>query len=205
MSNPKRRSDAITRAGVSARLLRKRIPPDQTQTKPGSTIPEIAQQNMNHSITYTGDWALHGIMSDLGVDFALSPFHRIGFKVDDAGIQALSERYPDRIFRARQWFRDEKLNWSTLLLRFDGNAFLVAHGDGSNWAEVIAPSAEAVRELHGEIRRLLQDKNQAKAPAFFMLRYDFNDISADPIENLPEPLTDAFLRLCYGEDITDWI
>jgi hypothetical protein len=160
---------------------------------------------MNHSITFTGDWALHGIMSDLGVDFALSPFHRIGFKLDDAGIQALSERYPDRIFRARQWFRDEKLNWNTLLLRFDGNAFLVAHGDGYNWAEIIAPSAEAVRELHKEIRQLLQDKNQAKPPAFFMLRYDLTDISADPIENLPEPLTDAFLRLCYGEDIVDWV
>ena len=40
---------------------------------------------MNQSITFTGDWALHGIMSDLGVDFALSPFHRIGFEIDDAG------------------------------------------------------------------------------------------------------------------------
>lgn len=192
------------RAGVSAHLLRKRIATRSNQNKTGVNNPGDRQENMNHSINFTGDWALHGIMSDLGVDFALSPFHRIGFKVDDAGIQALSEHYPDRIFRARQWFRDEKLSWTTLLLRFEGNAFLVAHGDGCNWAEVIAPSAQAVRELHGEIRQFLQDKNQAKAPAFFMLRYDFNEISADPIENLPEPLTDAFLRLCYGEDILEW-
>src|SRR3954470_13254380 len=115
MINPSRRFIAMQRTRVSARLLRKADSPKRDQ---------IGSTNMNHSITFTGDWALHGIMSDLGVDFALSPFHRIGFKVDDAGIQALSERYPDRIFRARQWFRDEKLNWSTLLLRFDENAFL---------------------------------------------------------------------------------
>lgn len=204
MSNPNRHSIAIPRdeavapTRVRARLPRKPTAPEPNQTKSKNNL-------MNQSITYTGDWALHGIMSDLGVDFALSPFHRIGFKVDEAGIQALSERYPDRVFRARQWFRDEKLSWTTLLLRFDGNAFLVAHGDGCNWAEVIAPSAEVVRELHGEIRNFLQEGNPRKAPAFFMLRYDFNDISADPIENLPEPLTDAFLRLCYGEDIGDWI
>jgi hypothetical protein len=160
---------------------------------------------MNQSITFTGDWAFHGIMSDLGVDFALSPFHRIGFKVDEAGIQALSERYQDRVFRARQWFRDEKLSWTTLLLRFEGNAFLVAHGDGCNWAEVLAPTAEEVRKLHAEIRGVLHGSTKPKPPAFFMLRYDFSDISADPIENLPEAVTDTFLRLCYGEDILEWI
>jgi hypothetical protein len=51
---------------------------------------------MNHSINFEGDWALHGIMSDLGVNYALSPFHRIGFEIDDAGIQTLAERYHDR-------------------------------------------------------------------------------------------------------------
>ncbi|HKP03349.1 MAG TPA: AAA family ATPase [Chthoniobacterales bacterium] len=160
---------------------------------------------MNKSITFTGDWALHGIMSDLGVDFALSPFHRIGFKVDEAGIQKLSEHYADRVFRARQWFRDEKLSWTTLLLRFEEKAFLVAHGDGCNWAEIIASSAENVRELHAEIRKVLHGENKPKQPAFFMLRYDYNDISADPIENLPEAVTDDFLRLCYGEDILEWV
>ena len=47
---------------------------------------------MNHTINFEGDWSLHGIMSDLGVNYALSPFHRIGFEIDDAGIQALAER-----------------------------------------------------------------------------------------------------------------
>lgn len=160
---------------------------------------------MKPSITYTGDWALHGIMSDLGVDFALSPFHRIGFEIDEAGIQILSERYRDRVFRARQWSRDAKLTWMTLLLRFDENAFVVAIGDGSNWAEVIAPRADQVRALHEEICKVIQGENKPKPPAFFMLRYDYSDISADPIENLPEAVTDDFLRLCYGEDILDWV
>ncbi len=74
---------------------------------------------MNHSINFEGDWALHGIMSDLGVNYALSPFHRIGFEIDDAGIQTLAERYHDRVFRARKWFDQSKLSWMTLLLRFD--------------------------------------------------------------------------------------
>ena len=41
---------------------------------------------MNHSINFEGDWALHGIMSDLGVNYALSPFHRIGFEIDEAAL-----------------------------------------------------------------------------------------------------------------------
>ena len=160
---------------------------------------------MNQSITYTGDWALHGIMSDLGVDFALSPFHRIGFEIDEAGIQILSERYRDRVFRTRQWFRDEKLTWTNLLLRFEENAFLVAIGDGRNWAEIIAPRAEQVRALHAEIRKVVHGENKPKPAAFFMLRYDSCEISADPIENVPEAVTDDFLQLCYGEDILDWL
>src|SRR5687768_1973043 len=108
MSNPNRRSIALPRAGVSARLLRKRTAPKTNQTKEKKNL-------MKPSITYTGGWALHGIMSDLGVDFALSPLHRIGFEIDEAGIQARSERYPDRVFRARQWFDHEKLSWTTLL------------------------------------------------------------------------------------------
>jgi hypothetical protein len=213
MSNPERRTAAIPCAGVSpfgslrvgARLLQKRIPPDQTQTKPGSLIPVTRQENMNHSINYDGDRMLPSILSDLGVDFALSPFHRVGFHVDETGIQTLSERFHERVFRARQWFHDEKLTWTTLLLRFDGNAFLIAYGNGSNWAEIIAPRAEQVRELHAEVRKVLQDVERSKQPAFFMLRYDCTEIEADPIENLPEAVTDDFLRLCYGEDILAWV
>lgn len=189
-----RRLIANTRARASAPLLRKPVSLKSTHTT----------QNMKQSITYTGDWAWHGIMSDLGVDYALSPFHRIGFEIDDAGIQALSERYHDRVFRARQWFGQEKLSWTTLLLRFDGNSFVVVHGDGRNFGEVIATTAERVRELHQELRQTLRVKKKPKT-AFYMLRYDCSEVSADPIENLPGRVTNEFLRLCYGEDVFDWI
>ena len=205
MGNPSRRSIAAQRAWVSAGLLRKPNPPNQTQPIPGSATLATAHQNMNHSINYDGDRALPAIMSDLGLDFALSPFHRVAFNVDEAGIQALSERYHDRVFRAKQWFCDDKLTWTTLLLRFEGNAFLIANGNGSNWAEIIAPRAEQVSELHAEVRALLQSSAEMKRPAFFMLRYDACEIEADPIENLPEAVPDDFLRLCYGEDILDWL
>lgn len=160
---------------------------------------------MNHSINFEGDWALHGIMSDLGVNYALSSFHHIGFEIDDAGIQTLAERYHDRIFRARKWFDHDKLSWTTLLLRFDEGAFVVAHGDGRNCAEVIAPEASQVTKLHEEVRKTLYGENKPKQPAFYMLRHDCSDFSADPIENVPEAVTDDFLRLCYGEDILIWI
>jgi hypothetical protein len=196
MTETNRRMIAARRARVSARLLRKRISLESTQP--------ISNKQMNQSITHTGDWALHGIMSDFGVDYALSPFHRIAFEIDDAGIQTLSERYHDRVFRARQWFDHEKLSWTTLLLRFDESAFVVAHGDGRNFAEVIAPTADRVRELHAELREALRGK-KPKQTAFYMLRYDLSEVSADPIENIPDAVPDGFLRLCYGEDIFDWI
>ena len=197
MTDPRWRHVATQHARVSAGLPLKAMSPTSTKHNP--------KELMNHSINYMGDWAFHGIMSDLGVDFALSPFHRIRFELDEAGIQMLADRYADRIFRARHWFRDEKLSWSTLLLRFDDNAFLVAFGDGCNWAEIIAPGDSQVRSLHTEICGVLYGGEKPKQPAFFMLRYDGGDIEADPIENLPEPVTDEFLRLCYGEDILDWI
>jgi len=160
---------------------------------------------MNHSINFEGDWALHGIMSDLGVNYALLPFHRIGFEIDDAGIQTLAERYHDRVFRARKWFDHDKLSWTTLLLRFDESAFVVAHGDGRNFAEIIAPQAGQVTKLHDELRQALHGEDKPKQPAFYMLRHDGGDFSADPIANVPEAVTDDFLRLCYGEDILRWI
>ena len=160
---------------------------------------------MKPTINFEGDWALHGIMSDLGVDYALSPFHRIGFEIDDAGIQALAERYHDRVFRARQWADHDKLSWSTLLLRFDEGAFVVAHGDGRNQAEVIAPQPAQVAQLYAELRKSLHTEAKPKQPVFYMLRYDSGEFTADPIENVPEAASDDFLRLCYGEDILSWI
>src|SRR4029077_20818837 len=71
-------------------------------------------------------------------------------------------------------------------------------------AEVIAPCAGRVRELHTELRKALHGEAKPKQPVFYMLRYDHTEFSADPIENVPEAVSDDFLRLCYGQDILHW-
>ena len=158
-----------------------------------------------NQVTFTGDWAFPGIMSDLGVDYSMSPYHRIGFEIDDAEIETLAKKYPDRVFRARKWYEDGKLTWETLVLRFPKEAYLVAHGCGRNYGELFAPSAAQVLKLHTRVRKLLDKDDSTSQPSFYMLRQDSGDFSADVIENLPEAVTDDFLKLCYGDDIMDWV
>ena len=158
-----------------------------------------------NQVTFTGDWAFPGIMSDLGVDFSMSPYHRIGFEIDDAGVEALAERFSTRVFRARKWYEDGKLTWETLLLRFPKDTYLMAWGGGRNWGELFAPTASQALKLHHKVRKLLDKDNPTGDPSFYMLRQDGSEFSADPIENLPEAVTDDFLKLCYGEDIMDWV
>src|SRR4030095_14277811 len=111
---------------------------------------------------FEGDWAFHGIMSDLGVNFASSPYHRIGFDIDDAGIETLAQRYADRVFRVRKWGDRDNLSWVALLLRFDEGALLLALGDGRDFAEIIAPQLAQVTQLYEEIRKLLQREDEPK-------------------------------------------
>jgi hypothetical protein len=155
-------------------------------------------------VCVSGDSTLPSIMSDLGLEFAKSPLHKIGFDIDERGIQLLADKYRDRIFRARHTATDRMLNWETLLLRFDG-AWVTAFGDGRNHGQVIAPTDEAVRRLYDEIATLLHGPGRRTDPAFYMLRFDCSEFSADPVENLPEVVSDDFLRLCYGEDIVEWL
>jgi ATPase family protein associated with various cellular activities (AAA) len=161
--------------------------------------------HMNKTVSVQGDAAFNSVMADLGLDFALSPIHRIGFDLDERGIQLLSEHYHERLFRTRRWSAQEKLTWQTLLLRFDEGVYMLALGDGRNCGEVIAPSAEAALATHRELHKVLKSDSARKQPAFYMLRYDYTDFEADPIENLPESVDEDFLRLCYGDDIVAWI
>lgn len=161
--------------------------------------------HMNKTVSVQGDAAFNSVMADLGLDFALSPLHRIGFDLDERGLQSLAEHYHERVFRARQWSIQEKLTWQMLLLRFDEGVYVLALGDGRNCGEVIAPSAEAALATHRELCEVLASDPARKQPAFYMLRYDYGDFEADPIENLPESVDEDFLRLCYGDDIVAWI
>jgi hypothetical protein len=96
--------------------------------------------HMNKTVSVQSDAAFNSVMADLGLDFALSPIHRIGFDLDERGIQLLAEHYYDRVFRARQWSAQEKLTWQTLLLRFDEGVYVLALGDGRNCGESSLPA-----------------------------------------------------------------
>lgn len=160
---------------------------------------------MNSSINYSGDSGMHEIMRDLSSEFCRAPYHSICFEIDADGVQKLVDRFPDQVFRTAKWFEQDKLTWTSVLLRFDSGVFVVAHGDGRNSAEIIGARPEPVSEVHAMVREVLAKEKPAETPAFYMLRYDYSSFSADPIENLPEPVSDEFLQLCYGDDVLEWI
>jgi hypothetical protein len=157
-----------------------------------------------HNVTAPASEALPRIMADLGMQFANAPLHRIEFEIDSRGIQRLADHYNDRIFRAHHNATDGNLTWDSLLLRFDGR-WLVAFGDGRDYAEVLAPTSDGAKTLFEDAWRVLHGPQARRHPAFYMLRHECGDFTADPVENLPEAVDDDFLRLCYGDDILEWL
>lgn len=144
-------------------------------------------------------------MSDLGVDFTQTPFHRIGFSLDEGMVDALAEHYADAVFRTRKWADKGKLTWTNLLIRLPGPSFIVAHGDGYNRAEIITTTPKRLNELYLEVQKFIGCAQAKPEPAFYMLRHDGSELSAEPIMKLPDPVSDDFLSLCYGEDILHWV
>jgi len=159
---------------------------------------------MSKSISITSEIALNDVLSDLALRFADSPLHRIGFDITDADVQTLAQTYSERVFRARRKAAPDQLHWRTLLLRFGEDTFVLALGDGREWAEVYAPSDEQATALHAEIAAVLKKSKPAGAPFFYMLRYDC-EFLAERVEHLPDDPGDEFLQLCYGADIESWL
>ena len=91
------------------------------------------------------------------------------------------------------------------MIRFPDTSFIVAHGDGCNRAEIIAATPARLQELYLEVQKIVGPGEKEAEPAFYMLRYDSSDLSAEPIMKLPDPATDDFLGLCYGGDVIPWI
>ncbi|MDR3405662.1 MAG: AAA family ATPase [Chthoniobacter sp.] len=143
---------------------------------------------MLKTLSITGEIDLRDVMSDIALRFAETPVHRIVFDLVDADVDTLAETYRDRIFRARRRAAPDRLHWATLLLRFGENTFLLAFGNGREWGEIFAPTAEEAAALHTEIAAKLQASRPATAPFFYMLRHG-----------------DEFLQLCYGQDIDLWL
>jgi len=160
---------------------------------------------MSKSISFTSDCTLRDIMSDIGVRFAESPLHRIGFDITDDDVDTLAQAYRERIFRTRRKSAPDQLHWRALLLRFADDTFVLALGDGREWGEIFAPTHEQAFALHQEISAKLKESHPAEAPFFYMLRHDGGEFLTERVEQLPDDPGDEFLQLCYGADIDSWL
>jgi hypothetical protein len=160
---------------------------------------------MSKSISITTGFDLRDVLSDIGLQFAESTVFRISFDITEADIQTLANQYRERIFRAHRKAGPDQLHWQALLLRFSEEVFVLALGNGRDYAEIFAPTEEQALALHTEIATKLQITRPAEAPFFYMLRYDYNEFLAERVEHVPDDPGDEFLQLCYGADIDAWI
>jgi hypothetical protein len=160
---------------------------------------------MSRSISITSDFDLRDVMSDIGLRFAESSIHRIGFDITEADVHTLAQAYRERIFRARRKAAPDQLHWHSLVLRFADDTFVLALGDGRDWAEIFTSSEDQATALYAEITARLKEQRPTEAPFFYMLRYDYSEFLAERIEHVPDDPGDEFLRLCYGVDIDVWL
>lgn len=144
-------------------------------------------------------------LSDFASVFCLSSLHIIEFDTNDEAIERLYARYKDRAVRSLRAANNGCVTWSSLVLRFAENEFVIARGDGCNDCEVLAPTRERADEILRELRDTVGETTRTEKPGFAMLRHESGDIHCEREENLPEPAADEFLKLCYGEDILEWI
>ncbi len=143
-------------------------------------------------------------LADLGDAFARGPLHEISFSFDpETGLDTLSEVYAYRVFRAYRWADSGKLKWSRLVLRFAHDVYLVARSWGSGF--IYAGSAEKAEAILAEITAVLGDTPKPEEPAFYMVQRDGSEINAEAIRNVPDSLSDDFIRLAYGDDALAWM
>jgi hypothetical protein len=160
---------------------------------------------MNKAVTVTGEFDIHRPFDDLGLTYARRPLYRITFELEQAAIQLLAQRFADRIFRSYRRVTADGLELVTLVLRFDDETFVMAMGNYSQRGEVYAASAERAEAVYRQIEPILKECEATSKPAFFMLRYDGSEISAEEITDVPQPLANDLMRLYYGQDIDEWI
>jgi hypothetical protein len=150
------------------------------------------------------DIPLNEDIADFGDVFLRGTIHTISFDVDsDTALATLAEVYAYRVVRAYRFRDEEKLKWSRLVLRFARDVFLIVRNWGG--AHIYAGTAEKAEALLAELTAVLGDAPKPEDPAFYMLRRDGSDISADAISNVPDALCDEFIRLAYGDDAAAWM
>ncbi len=121
---------------------------------------------MSPTLYLTSEFQLRDPMSDFAARYAESPLHRIGFDTDAEGIEALVAAYPDRVFRARRIVENGRFKWQGLLLRFADDVFVRVTGNGADWVEIYAPSAERAERLHAALQPALNAKPRSDRPFF---------------------------------------
>ena len=159
---------------------------------------------MSISKTITSEMYLCDPMSDVALRYGDSPLHRIGFDITDADVDLLAKTYHDRIFRARRRAATDQFHWYHLLLQFGEDVFLIAYGDGREWAEILARTEEQAVAVHREIMAKFEALRPPTAPSFYMLRYE-GEFFAERVEQVLDDPGAEFLQLCYGADIELWV
>ena len=150
------------------------------------------------------DLPLNEDIADFGDVFARGAIHTISFDVDgDTALATLAEVYAYRVVRAYRFRDEEKLKWSRLVLRFARDVFVIVRNWGA--AHIYAGTAEKAEALLAELTTVLGDVPKPAEPAFYMLRREDGDITAEAITNMPDALSDEFVRLAYGDDAAAWV
>ncbi len=160
----------------------------------------------SESITVV-DMYLRQVMSDLSLQYAQAPLHRIRFDLDDAGLARLAEHYHPQIFRRNRSLEQGTMTTNVVLLRFGEDEFVCLGGSGSGRGEIYASTAERADAVCAEVQAVLYPEGTPRAdahPFFYLLRLETGDLSTDRIDSLPEAVGDDILRLCYGDDVLAW-
>ncbi len=160
---------------------------------------------MNKGVIVTGEFDVHRPFDDLGLRYARRPLYRVTFELEQAAIELLAQRFADRIFRSYRRVTADGLEWVTLVLRFDDETFVMVMGNYSQTGEVYAASAARAEAVYRQLEPILKECAVASKPAFYMLRCDGSEISAEEITDVPQPLANDLMRLYYGQDIDEWI
>ena len=164
----------------------------------------LENKSANGRIHLHAEFELESDIADLGDVFAGGPVHQIRFDFDaQIALDTLAEVYSYRVFRAYRFADEGKLKWNRLVLRFARDAYVIAYACG--WGRIFATRAEQVEAIFEEIHAVLGDVPKPELPAFYMLRHDGDEFTSDAIPNLPEALSDEFIRLAYGDDAAEWM
>src|ERR1051326_981203 len=160
---------------------------------------------MKQRVTVTGEFNIHQPFDDLGLAFASRPLYRITFELEQKAIERLAQRFADRIYRSYRRAKADGLELVALVLRFDDDTYVMAMTSYSQTGEVCAPTAERADAVYRQIEPVLKECAVAPRSAFYMLRYDGCEVSAEEIKDVPELLSDDLMNLYYGPDIGEWV